>query len=53
MGAVHRRLDNLQAETGQRAVQFGGEDRVVVMDDEAILVVGRDGFSKLHLTQRD
>jgi len=43
--AVHRCSNRFKAESGQRSVQFGGEDPVVVVDDEAILVVERNGFS--------
>src|ERR1019366_1783011 len=50
--AAHRRGDNLKAEPGQRSVQFGGKDRVVVVDDETILVVEWDGISQLLQSPR-
>jgi len=44
---ANRRFDHGQAEPGQRFVEVGGKDRIAVVDDEPILVVGRDGFSQL------
>jgi hypothetical protein len=49
---THRRGDHLKAEPGQRSVQFGGIDRVVVVDDETILVVEWDGISQLLQSPR-
>src|SRR5271170_7317197 len=44
---MHRRGDHLEAKVRQRSVQLGRKDPVVVVYDEAILVVGRDSFSQL------
>jgi hypothetical protein len=45
LGAAHRRADHLEAEVRKRSVQFGGKYRVIVVDDEAILVVGRNALA--------
>jgi hypothetical protein len=44
---ARRRFDHGQAQTGQRLVEVGRKDRIAVVDDEAILVVGRNGFAQL------
>src|SRR5208283_1540607 len=41
------RSDHCKAEPGHRSIEMGGKDRVVVVDDETIRVVGGDGLAQL------
>jgi hypothetical protein len=41
------RIPDVLREVRKRSVQLGGKDRVVVVDDEAILVIGGHDFAQL------
>ena len=45
--AMHRRGYHFKAKPRQQSVQLRRKDRIVVVDDEAILVVRRNSFSQL------
>jgi len=45
--APHGRLAHLKAEVCYRRIAAGGEDRVAVMEDKPVRVVGRDCLTQL------
>jgi hypothetical protein len=44
--APHGRCDDLKAEVGKRLIEPGGEDCVVVMEDEPVSMVRRYSFAR-------
>jgi hypothetical protein len=44
---MYRRRDHPGAQVRQQSVQLSRKDPVVVVNDETILVVGRDSFAQL------